>query len=78
VKKGGARLLGRAAVRPFYNIINDLKFRLHSLWQARIEIPVAMRPSGAGPQRKTAEDRRVHGGISPAGVLAWANLSAKA
>jgi hypothetical protein len=30
VKKGGARLLGRAAVRPFDNIINDLKFRLHS------------------------------------------------
>jgi hypothetical protein len=30
VKKGGARLLGRAAVRPFDNIIIDLKIRLHS------------------------------------------------
>jgi hypothetical protein len=33
VKKGGARLLGRPAVRPFYNIIIDLKIRLHSAWQ---------------------------------------------
>jgi hypothetical protein len=33
VKKGGARLLGRAAVRPFDNIINALKFRLHSTQQ---------------------------------------------
>jgi hypothetical protein len=30
-EKGGARLLGRAAVRPFYNTINDLKNRLRML-----------------------------------------------
>jgi hypothetical protein len=36
VKKGGARLLGRAAVRPFYNIINDLKIRLRLSWQKMI------------------------------------------
>jgi hypothetical protein len=37
VKKGGARLLGRAAVRPFYNIINDLKFRLQSVQERRFD-----------------------------------------
>jgi hypothetical protein len=29
-EKGGARLLGRAAVRPFHNTINGLKNRLHT------------------------------------------------
>jgi hypothetical protein len=37
VKKGGARLLGRAAVRPFDNIINDLKFRLHLISQESVD-----------------------------------------
>jgi hypothetical protein len=33
-EKGGARLLGRAAVRPFDNIINHLKNRLHVMPEA--------------------------------------------
>jgi hypothetical protein len=35
-EKGGARLLGRAAVRPFHNIINGLKNRLRSVWERSI------------------------------------------
>jgi hypothetical protein len=35
-EKGGARLLGRAAVRPFYNIINGLKNRLRAIEQKAI------------------------------------------
>jgi hypothetical protein len=43
VKKGGARLLGRAAVRPFYNIINGLKFRLQAGRQKAILPPEGYR-----------------------------------
>jgi hypothetical protein len=32
-------------VRPFYNIINDLKIRLHSLWEQAKEPRPAMQHS---------------------------------
>jgi hypothetical protein len=48
VKKGGARLLGRAAVRPFYKIINDLKFRLHPVQQEAIS-PLTSEAPRRGP-----------------------------
>jgi hypothetical protein len=67
VKKGGARLLGRAAVRPFNNIINDLKFRLRPILERAILPPFGAHPPGTfapkgqnrpGPIRSEAAFRR--------------------
>jgi hypothetical protein len=38
-EKGGARLLGRAAVRPFYNTINHLRIRLRTVSEPAVAGP---------------------------------------
>jgi hypothetical protein len=59
VKKGGARLLGRAAVRLLHNIIDDLKIRLQSPHQAQMKHAIAFLPARqAMPIQRSQTSRR--------------------